>query len=97
MRNKSLAVAGIIVLGVATTPSAMASDHASSFGTKRAPYVYAAPGYQWRSGWRVNGRHLPFGPVLSRLYSYGSGHACNPYDPFTDLYGYCGGPYQYGW
>jgi hypothetical protein len=98
MRNKSLAVASIIVLGVATTPSAMALDHASSFGTKRAPYVYAAPGYRWRSGWRVNGQHLPFGPVLSRLYSYGSGHSCNPYDPFTALYGYCGGPYHYdGW
>jgi hypothetical protein len=64
MRNRSFAVAGIIVLGVATTPSAMAFDHAGSFGTKRAPYVYAAPGYQWRSGWRVNGHRLPFGPGL---------------------------------
>ena len=40
-------------------------------------------------------QRLPFGPPLGALYSYGSGHACDPYDPFTALYGYCGGPYHY--
>jgi len=36
-----------------------------------------------------------FWPAAGALYSYGSGHACDPYDPFTALYGYCGGPYHY--
>ena len=55
--------------------------------------IFAVTGFAKRSGhsarvawrgdryaWGVNGRGLPFGPPLGALYSYGSRHACNPYD-----------------
>ena len=88
MRKRIFAVATAALLGAATmTTGAMALDQgggAARVAWRADPHV-----------WRANGRGLPFGPPLGALYSYGSGHACDPYDPFTALYGYCGGPYHY--
>jgi len=101
MRIRIFAVAAAMMLGAATmttgeTSGAMASDQDGSV-TKRSGYRARAAWRADRYAWRVNGRGLPFGRPLGALYSYGSGRACDPYDPFTDLYGYCGGPYHYRW
>ncbi len=97
MRKRIFAVAAAVMLGAAAmTTGAMALDQSSGVAKRSGHWARAA----WRGdryAWRVNGRGLPFGPPLGALCSYGSGHACDPYDPFTDLYGYCGGPYHYRW
>jgi len=95
MRRTIIAIAAATVLGMAAmTTGAMALDQGGGAAKRSGHWARAA----WRADrhvWRVNGRGLPFGRPLGALYSYGSGHACDPYDPFTDLYGYCGGPYVY--
>ncbi|MGA8650524.1 MAG: hypothetical protein WB677_07870 [Xanthobacteraceae bacterium] len=96
MRNKIFGVAVAVMLGAATMTTGAAALDQGGVAKRGSHWTRAA----WRAdgyGWRVNGHVLPFGPPLGALYSYGSGRACNPYDPFTDLYGYCGGPYHYGW
>ena len=98
MRNRIFAVAAAVIVGVAaTTTGAMALDQGGGVAKRGSHWARVA----WRGdryAWGVNGRGLPFGRPLGALYSYGSRHACNPYDPFTALYGYCGGPYHYdGW
>jgi hypothetical protein len=98
MRNRIFAVAAAVMVGVAaTTTGAVALDQGAGF-TKRSGHSARVAWRGDRYAWGVNGRGLPFGPPVGALYSYGSRHACNPYDPFTALYGYCGGPYHYdGW
>jgi hypothetical protein len=95
MRKRIFAVATAALLGAATmTTGAMALDQGGGAAKRSGHWARVA----WRAdphAWRANGRGLPFGPPLGALYSYGSGHACDPYDPFTALYGYCGGPYYY--
>jgi hypothetical protein len=97
MRKRIFAVAAAAMLGAAAmTTGAMALDQSSGVAKRSNHWARAA----WRGdryAWRVNGRGLPFGPPLGALYSYGSGRARDPYDPFTDLYGYCGGPHRYRW
>ena len=96
MRKRIFAVATAALLGAATmTTGAMALDQGGGAAKRSGHWARVA----WRADphvWRANGRGLPFGPPLGALlYSYGSGHTCDPYDPFTALYGYCGGPYHY--
>ena len=98
MRNGIFAVAAAVIVGVAaTTTGAMALDQSGGVAKRGSHWARVA----WRGdrySWGANGRGLPFGRPLGALYSYGSRHACNPYDPFTALYGCCGGPYHYdGW
>jgi hypothetical protein len=99
MRNRIFAVTAAVMLSVAaTTSGALALEQVvgiAKHGGHWARVVWRGDRYY---AWGANGRGLPFGPPLGALYSYGSRHACNPYDPFTALYGYCGGPYHYdGW
>ena len=99
MRKRLFAVAAAVTLGavaIGTTTGAMALDQGGGIA-KRSGHWARAAWHADRYARRVNGCGLPFGRPLGALYSYGSGHACNPYDPFTDLYGYCGGPYHYRW
>jgi hypothetical protein len=99
MRNRLFAVAAAVTFGAVTigaTTGAMALDQGGGIA-KRSGHWARAAWHADRYAWRMNGRGLPFGRPLGALRSYGSGHACDPYDPFTDLYGYCGGPYHYGW
>jgi hypothetical protein len=95
MRKRILAVTTAAPLGAAMmTTGAMVLDQGGGAAERTGHWARVA----WRADphvWRANGRGLPFGPPLGALYSYGLGHACDPYDPFTALYGYCGGPYHY--
>jgi hypothetical protein len=98
MRKKIFVVAAAVTLGAAwMTTDAMALDQGAGVAKRSAHRVAPVVWYGNRYAWPGYGRALPFGPPLGALRSYGSGHSCNPYDPFTDLYGYCGGPYVYGW
>jgi hypothetical protein len=96
MRKRIFAIAATVVLGAATiTTGAVALDQSGVVAKRSGHWARAGWRADHRYVWRANGRGLPFGPPLGALYSYGSGHACDPYDPFTALYGYCGGPYHY--
>jgi hypothetical protein len=98
MRKKIVAGAAAAMLGAMTvgaTTGAMALDQGGGIAKRSGHWAGAGWRADHRYAWRVNSRGLPFGPPLGALYSYGSGHACDPYDPFTALYGYCGGPYHY--
>jgi hypothetical protein len=103
MPKQILAVSAAIIVATALAGSAAAfasdgvhkSGFAASNGLRHRVAMSADDQRRHRRAW--GHPRLPFGPVLGALYSYGSGHACNPHDPFTDLYGYCGGRYNYRW
>jgi hypothetical protein len=104
MRDKVALVAAMAIGTAAMTTGATIGAVTSAMAMDQGGDLAKRSGYWTRAAWRVdrhasrvNGRGLPFGPPLGALYSYGSGRACDPYDPFTDIYGYCGGPYHYRW
>jgi hypothetical protein len=100
MSKQILTASTAAIVAIVLAGSAMAFDGGGAHKSALAihndlRHDMATPPYRRRLSGTSRHDRLPFGPVQGALYSYGSGRACSPYDPFTDLYGYCGGPYKY--